>query len=283
MINKIDINKFALFNGFSWDKSIIGKDAVFKTVNIIYGRNYSGKTTLSRIFRCVEKGEIHQHYLDASFSISLSDGKFLTQNNLNSISDDIKVRVYNTDFVKDNLSWLHNDDGTIKPFTLLGSINVELDIKIKDIEEKLGKEDEKKGLLFELSEKATIHNKTQSHLRTKENTLKRQLSEKAQRIKTNATLYNVPVYNITSINKDIPKATESSILSDEEVDNKKNLLREETKDNIPKLSESKPKFSDFYIKTNALLTKEIKPSQPIIDLINDKLLQEWTRQGIDNA
>ncbi|RZJ84465.1 MAG: hypothetical protein EOO20_21205, partial [Chryseobacterium sp.] len=30
-----------------------------------------------------------------------------------------------------------------------------------------------------------------------------------------------------------------------------------------------------------LLTKKIKPSTPIIDLVNDSLLQEWVRQGID--
>ena len=200
MINKIDIPKFALFNEFLWDKTI-GKDTIFKTVNIIYGRNYSGKTTLSRIFRCVEKGEIHRHYLDAKFSISLSDKRSLSQNNLTSVPDDIKVRVYNADFVKDNLSWLHNDDGTIKPFTLLGSINVELDTKIKDIEEKLGKEDDKKGLRFELSEKTAEHKQKQSSFNSKEAALKKQLTDEAKRIKTNAKLYNDPIYSITSINK----------------------------------------------------------------------------------
>ena len=280
MINKIDITKFALFNEFSWDRTI-GKDNPFKTVNIIYGRNYSGKTTMSRIFRCVEEGEIHRHYPDAKFSILLSDQYSLSQNNLSLVPDDIKIRVYNTDFVKDNLSWLHNDDGKIKPFTLLGSINVELDNKIREIEKTLGKEDDKIGLCFELSEKTAAHKQKQTSFNVKKDALKKQLTDEAKRIKTNTKLYNDPVYNITSITKDISKITELSILSNEIIDEKKNLLKDESKDNIQKLSESKPKLSEFYIKTNTLLTKEIKPNQTITDLINDSLLQNWVWQGID--
>ncbi len=280
MINKIDITKFALFNEFSWDKTI-GKDNSFKTVNIIYGRNYSGKTTLSRIFGCIEKGEIHRHYPDAKFSILLSDKRSLSQNNLNLVTDDIKIRVYNTDFVKDNLSWLHNDDGSIKPFTLLGSINVELDKQIKDIEEKLGKEDDKKGLFFELSEKTAKHKQQKNLFDAKTKALDDLLRKEAGDIKNNAKLYNEPNYTIANIKKDIPNLTEASILSDDSVEEKKNQLKEEPKADISKLHESKPKFSDNYDKTKALLIKEIKPTQPIIDLINDKLLQEWVRQGIE--
>ncbi|MDD4906977.1 MAG: AAA family ATPase [Methylobacter tundripaludum] len=134
---------------------------------------------------------------------------------------------------------------------------------------------------FELSEKTAAHKQKQTSFNAKEEALKKQLTDEAKRIKTNAKLYNDTVYNITSINKDIPKATELCILSNETIDEKKNLLKDESKDNIPKLSESKPKFSEFYIKTNTLLTKEIKPSQTITDLINDSLLQNWVWQGID--
>lgn len=280
MINKIDITKFALFNEFSWDKTI-GKDNYFKMVNIIYGRNYSGKTTLSRIFRCVEKGEVHRHYPDANFSILLSDKRCLSQNNINPAPDDIKIRVYNTDFVKDNLSWLHKDDGSIEPFALLGAINIELDKKIKDIEEKLGKEDDKIGLLFELSEMIGKHKQQKDACDAKTKTLDDHLRKKAGYIKNNAKLYNEPTYTIASIKKDIQNITEANILLEDEIAEKKNQLKEEPKADILKLHESKPKFSENYEKTKALLTKEIKPTQPIIDLINDKLLQEWVRQGIE--
>jgi len=60
MITKIDIEKFGLFKDYQWSKNF-GNDSnagVFKKVNIIYGRNYSGKTTLSRMFRCIEAGKL---------------------------------------------------------------------------------------------------------------------------------------------------------------------------------------------------------------------------------
>ena len=45
MIQKIDITKFGIYKDYKWDSNI-GKDFYFKSVNIIYGRNYSGKTTI---------------------------------------------------------------------------------------------------------------------------------------------------------------------------------------------------------------------------------------------
>jgi wobble nucleotide-excising tRNase len=70
MIKKIDINKFGLFNAYSWD-SAIGRNISFKRLNIIYGRNYSGKTTLSRIFRCIEKGILQMSILRLKCIIKL--------------------------------------------------------------------------------------------------------------------------------------------------------------------------------------------------------------------
>ncbi|OYO25882.1 AAA family ATPase [Janthinobacterium sp. PC23-8] len=54
VINQIDIASFGSFSGLEWKKSVkdSGKTVQnFKRLNILYGRNYSGKTTLSRIFR----------------------------------------------------------------------------------------------------------------------------------------------------------------------------------------------------------------------------------------
>ena len=67
MLKKIDIKKFGLFNGFTWSQNL----GELKTVNIIYGRNYSGKTTLSRVFKSIENREVDQNYPDAEFSLLL--------------------------------------------------------------------------------------------------------------------------------------------------------------------------------------------------------------------
>lgn len=288
MIKKIDIEKFGQYNGYTWDNSI-GKDTSFKKLNIIYGRNYSGKTLLARIFRCLEKGELHKNYSDGDFLITYFDGNTITQNNLIEFQKEYQVRIYNTDFVKDNLSWLHNEDGTIQPFTILGSKNVELDNKIKAIEQRLGNIEEKKGLLFEHSEKEILYNKKHGEYINNRNELDDKLKSKANdKIKVDSNLFlatpSKKIYNINDIIGDIETVKDnlaSYILNKNQIEEKKKLLSEESKPTIEKVIETKSNFEKYYSQTKELLSRQIKPNKPIADLINDSLLQEWVRQGID--
>ncbi|MDD4330472.1 MAG: AAA family ATPase [Aliarcobacter sp.] len=151
-IKKIDINNFGSYKNYTW----INKDIEFKDVNIIYGRNYSGKTTLSRIFKCLENKNLHRDYENPNFSFTLEDNSVINIDNISINSIDICV--YNTDFVKENLNWLHNDNGTIEPFTILGETNIEIEHNIYKIATQLGdkpneeKEKFNKGFHFILSE-----------------------------------------------------------------------------------------------------------------------------------
>ena len=280
MIQKIDIKKFGLFKNYLWDATI-GKDKVFRKLNVIYGRNYSGKTTLSRIFRCLENRTPNPKYIDGDFSISLNDGTRITQNNLGAFDSANKIRVYNSDFVREHLSWLHNDDGTIRPFTILGAKNIEIDKRIREIEETMGKEQGSNGLIFDLSEILKKYSLQKHEYDSKINELDGKLKEKAVKIKNNATIFNVPVYQINSIKSDIQGLTPASILAEEQSEEYKKLLKEESKGKLHRLIEAKPNFSLYYTKAEDLLKRHIKPSQPITDLINDSLLQEWVRQGIE--
>lgn len=51
MIKKfVNINNLGVFKDFEWDKNVVysqGKPFVLQDINILFGRNYSGKTTLS--------------------------------------------------------------------------------------------------------------------------------------------------------------------------------------------------------------------------------------------
>jgi wobble nucleotide-excising tRNase len=78
MFSQIDIRNFGSFSGLNWKISL--KDAGntvqnFKRLNILYGRNYSGKTTLSRIFRALETGRLPLNYVDSSFSVQGEKGE----------------------------------------------------------------------------------------------------------------------------------------------------------------------------------------------------------------
>jgi wobble nucleotide-excising tRNase len=278
MITKLDIQKFGLFENYEWDKAI-GKQEQFRRVNIIYGRNYSGKTTLSRILKCIEDKKIHDNYSDAKFQIKLTSGHSISEAHLG--SNDINIRVYNSDFVKENLSWLHNDDGTIKPFTILGAKNVEIENKIKEIDEQLGSIEQEKGLLFQRQQAEQNYKSKKQQSDNKENTLNNALTDKAKAIKNNAPVYNVPTYQIRTINTDIPNAKKQGELSAEIIAEKQKLLKEDSKSSLEKLIEAKPQFEIYYNQVNNLLKKKIKPSMPITELINNSLLQEWVRQGIE--
>lgn len=62
-IKRIDLIKnMAVFQDFRWSSAVRDKGnnvAEFKKINIFYGRNYSGKITLSRIFRAMETGFVY--------------------------------------------------------------------------------------------------------------------------------------------------------------------------------------------------------------------------------
>ncbi|MDP9229878.1 MAG: AAA family ATPase [Bacteroidota bacterium] len=62
-VNKI--KDFGVFRNFSWHVAI----PEFKQFNLIYGWNYSGKTTFSRMFRCLELSALHENYLAATFEL----------------------------------------------------------------------------------------------------------------------------------------------------------------------------------------------------------------------
>lgn len=280
MIKKIDIDKFGLFENYKWD-TFIGKNETFRRLNIIYGRNYSGKTTLSRILNSIFDKQLPLNYESGKFTVTFSDDSIITQTNLSTANQNYNLRVYNSDFVKTNLSWLHKDDGTISPFTILGSKNIEIDNRIKEIDLQLGEVEKNTGLLFEQQEFLKTYNLKKDESRTKTNELDTKLTDKARDIKNNAPIYNVPTYQIRTIKGDILEAIKQGELIPEDVLELKKLLKEEEKIPITSLQEFKPDFSNQLNQVNELLKKQIKPSDPITELVNNSILQEWVRQGID--
>ena len=101
-ISKID--NFSIFKSFDWDSNLSyqngGSTKIydFKDINIFYGRNYSGKTSLSKIIRSLETKKLSPKYENPSFKIELNDGSLITQNFLSNFQHPIYV--YNSDFVK---------------------------------------------------------------------------------------------------------------------------------------------------------------------------------------
>ena len=89
-ISKID--NFSIFKNFDWDQNLsLGKNQTydFKDINIFYGRNYWGKTSLSKIIRALGTKTISTKYENPDFKIELSDGSIISQNNLTTFTHPI--------------------------------------------------------------------------------------------------------------------------------------------------------------------------------------------------
>ena len=286
MIKKIkSIHNYAVFDDFDWDSNIRDKGnnvVEFKKINILYGHNYSGKTTLSRIFRTFEKGCMHEKYLTAQFELEHSGATNLSHETLGACP--YVIRVYNKDFVGENLRYLTDEEGSIKPFAILGEENVEIKKQIEEKEKTLGNEEEKTGLRYELKIKGDKHRAKQVERTSKQNILDDKLRQKANDDIKRNSLYNEVTYNITKINDDIKilKSEPRPLLEHKEIDEKKRLLKEQVKNNIQTLSVIIPSFPAIHDEAENLVSKEIKPTESIQDLINNALLQEWVRTGIEH-
>lgn len=284
MINQIDIPSFGSFSGLEWKKAVrdSGKNVKnFQRLNILYGRNYSGKTTLSRIFRALETGKLPTNYTGSSFTITGDKGA-VTCSEL--LTHNYDVRVYNRDFVTENLSFLVNQDigGEIKTFAIVGEKNKEIDDAIAAIEIKLGSFEAKSGLRFELEARKKERDHTKASHSKALSALEGKLrSHAADKIKKNLQ-YGVPVYNIESIKRDIAITRKAGFtpLTLPEQAGKLALLNQEALPDITAKLAIALSYDSLQSQAEPLLSKAITPTKPIQELLNDSVLQLWVKQGI---
>ncbi len=98
----------------------------FKSVNIIYGQNYSGKTTLAKIIRALETKSMPINYKEPKFELVLSGGSGQKDSRINqgSLHDfNLPIRVFTQDFISDNLKFLLNEDSREIASFVLGQEN----------------------------------------------------------------------------------------------------------------------------------------------------------------
>lgn len=285
-IKKIEfIKNMAVFRDFRWSSSVRDEGnniAEFKKINIFYGRNYSGKTTLSRIFRALETGSISEKYSSPEFQLVFDGGSNATQKSLTSHGQ--IVRVFNEDFVRDNLRFIVDDEKTINSFAILGEDNTKLEEEIEKYEAELGSEEGRSGLLGEFLCAEENFRKARKNHGDKSSELEGKLRDKANNeeagIKHNKTFGDAN-YNVTKIKADISVVTKDtySPLSDEQVGKCYDLLREEPKPEIPELPALNLQYSGIASKAKGLIEKKIQANDSIQELLNDAALAEWVRTG----
>lgn len=101
------LSDFGIFQNSEW------KDlSDFKRFNLIYGWNRCGKTTLSRVFSSCEKKSIFhkdlfkQFPINGEFEVALFDKTFIKSKEIE--NSNLAIRVFNQDFIDDNVSFEPN-------------------------------------------------------------------------------------------------------------------------------------------------------------------------------
>lgn len=131
MIKKISkLKSFGIFQDFIWS----GLDE-FGPRNLIYGWNYSGKTTLSKLFQLLEEKDANRYFRNSEFLVEYEHAevrKTVDGNNIETFP--FQVKVFNTEYIKRIFTW--DDPGSnIEPITFyLGDPagNIKADIEELD-------------------------------------------------------------------------------------------------------------------------------------------------------
>lgn len=135
MITRIEhIKDFGIYKSFYWVNSPNIKDFNYK--NLFYGWNYSGKTTISRIFSSLRDKKTHDSYSKSFFKVNTSIGDF-DSNNLQHFP--FEILVFNSDYIKDNLNFSIHKDETSESKTILFEVgdNAKYTEKITEFKNKI--------------------------------------------------------------------------------------------------------------------------------------------------
>ena len=289
MIKKLKtITNLAVFHSFKWDEEVCdsnGNAIDLKSINIIYGRNYSGKTTLSRIVRGMETGMLSDKYESPSFSVSFADGVEVTQNNL--VGHEKKIRVFNEDFVRENIRFIADPNESIEPFAIIGEDNNKVEQEIEVLEKDLGSNEEGKetALYAKLVAAREDYRKAKEEHRRAGDSLNKQLSDKATGrqigIRYKADRFGDQNYNIQKLKGDIDKVLSDGYISpiDTKLAQYEQLISEKRLQPAPRFQGPNLRLNEFIKEAELLISKEISESDKIDDLIKDAVLNRWVDEG----
>lgn len=254
-------------------------DLDFKAINLLFGWNGTGKTTLSRVLRCHEIGDVCAkliEYTNLESEIKLEDGSSLSNADFTIKQN---IRVFNKDFVEENIFQdADKDGGNVKPIFFLGKEKIEL------IKERKDRDEKKEELRL-----ANIG--SQDLLREKEKTN----TESAKVIKDSLLgIKDFQFYNIShftarfnDLKEKITKGETSLVqlqLSEQEFEKKLNTVRnfEALKAWVEDIKTGSRFINLLYLnEIEKVLERTVSLQKTIEKLKNDYVLSKWVQEGLD--
>lgn len=232
----------------------------FKKFNLIYGWNYSGKTTLSRVFRALEERGLDRQFASAKFRLTLEDGLSIDSSDL---SQAPPVRVFNRDFVDSNFRAEH----TAPAVFILGEKNAELKARLAQLNWRIGRVT-KIGL-----EASAARSKIESDNQQMGRTRAREIG----------TLLGVRNFRRPDLERRIGEVRDdahSHILTDDAASGRHATLRSgEDYSELKMVEYVIPDLSAAADEVNKLL-EQTASRRAIDELATDPSLEAWVRQGL---
>lgn len=232
----------------------------FLQFNLIYGFNYSGKTTLSRIFRAMQQGYVHEDFATANFTVDRYEQASVSSAALIPIAN---LRVFNSDYIKDNVNFV---DSSVNPVLIVGERNIELEDELKQLEE----------VLIPAGQDVWEHLKDLAENKDKEKN--KRLQDVAKLVNTLSVLGNSK-FDIRGVRTLLSQVSSEDLKTDKE-----RLLLEETarlqkSDLISNPTISLPNTSALLDQVQAILAESVTRTT-IEELEANAGLRKWVEDGI---
>ncbi len=263
MIKKIaKISNLGTFKDFTWLRNC----NEFKRYNFFYGWNYSGKTTLSRIFKFLEDKRLNPDFESVSFILKTESDEITEIN----IGQDFNIRVFNEDFIEENFRW-NDDKHEINPVLLLSKESIELEDTVNNL---IKEKDEQEKHLKEIVKKKQSHEKHKDQF----------LTDKASNMRSILGITNPKEFDKNELEEKINGIRDNYrnlILQDEEYNQLLTTIRISTHyEMLPTIS-MQLKLNKYFNEVENILTKKITVQQVIEKLKDNPKLSTWVWEGIN--
>lgn len=269
MIKKIThLKDFGIFQDFQWS----GDLPEFKEKNILYGWNYSGKTTISRLLNSLKEKSLPSKYQSAQFKIETDSG---TTTNENISTNVLQIQVFNAEYIKKNLKW--DSEDSLDP--------IAFDVG-EDVLNKRGQIEKNKNRIEEIEGSLSVIGRINPHnqvLYTFNEFENRKFTDEARRIK-NDIFESAIEFNKANfkqiLNLIIQDINGYIINNPQELIEVRHLsIARDDKQPISDIS-FELGFSSLKNQVEALLCKEPPSSEIIEKLQDDNHVYEWVKDGL---
>lgn len=260
------IKRYRIFQDFTWPSDL----SDFKEKNLIYGWNGTGKSTLSAIFRSIEK---RQRTAEGDVEVTVS-GKKIAGSDFAASQALPEVRVFNKDFVAENV---FTTDGSVTPILFIGQDSIEKQKRVESLKAEL--ESIKGAAAQKDAEKQRCEKAFDDFKRDKAKTIKDLLSSSGG----NNAYNNYTARSLQLAYDQLSNLSESQIASKKLSVAERDSLRKQkeatSKEKISILSFVFPDLSGLRDQVKCLLEQTVVSS--VIDALkNDQDLAAWTQTGL---